>query len=290
MDFYVGNDGYPAELMINRGNYRFENQGIRSGAAFGPMTHPIAAMGADWADYDRDGLMDLAVSAFADEQYSLLRRTPEGVFEYKSDDAELTGPTYRTLGFGSTFLDFENDGWEDLVFANGHVYDNADEMDPLTTYRQPLQFFHNVAGRAGRVFKDLAAALKLDQPIVGRGSAVGDFDNDGRQDLLILNYEGSVLLLRNESESGNTRLTLDLRGKAPNVFAYGAQIKATSGRQVWVAQVSPARSFLASSDPRPVLGLGKRRTLDTITVRWASGRTQTVHDVKASQALRLSEE
>ena len=287
IDFYVGNDGLPAELMINRGGLRFENHGIRSGAAFGPMNHPIAAMGADFADYDRDGRMDLTVTAFADEQYSLLRNAPDGIFEYKSDEAGLTGPTYRTLGFGAAFLDFDNDGWQDIVYANGHVYDNAEAMDPLTTYRQSIQLFHNRPGEPGRTFIDLAADLGLAWPIVGRGSAVGDCDNDGRQDLLIVDYEGVPLLLRNESESANSWLTLDLRGDKPNTFAYGARVEARAGRERWTAEVSPAKSFLSSSDPRVHLGLGKSAPLDSLVIRWPDGKSQTLNGVKANQVLRI---
>jgi hypothetical protein len=286
-DFYVGNDGLPAELMINRGNLRFENHGIRSGAAFGPMSHPIAAMGADFADYDRDGLVDLTVTAFADEQYSLLRNTPNGMFEYKSDEAGLTGPTYRTLGFGATFLDFDNDGWQDIAYANGHVYDNAEAMDPLTTYRQPIQLFHSRPGQPGRTFTDLAPDLGLAQPIVGRGSAVGDYDNDGRQDILIVDYEGVPLLLHNESESSNNWLTLDLRGVEPNTFAYGARIEAKAGSERWTAEVSPARSFLSSSDPRVHLGLGKSVSLDSLAIHWPNGKSQVLNQVKANRILRI---
>src|SRR5205807_7859937 len=108
MDFYIGNDGAPAELMRNLGGLRFDNLGIRNGLAYGALTHPVAAMGADWADYDRDGRLDLAVSGFSDEAYSLFHAVGNGVFELASDATGLTGPTFKPLGFGTNWLDIDN--------------------------------------------------------------------------------------------------------------------------------------------------------------------------------------
>src|SRR5205085_762437 len=134
------------------------------------------------------------------------------------------------------WLDMDNDGWPDLSFANGHVYDNAERIDPLTTYRQPLMLFHNEGGK--RLF-DIVPQMKSDvaRTIVGRGSAVGDFDNDGRMDLLVVDFEGRPLLLHNNSNTKNHWITLDLRGRAPNRFAYGAQVLARAGKEQWVGQV-----------------------------------------------------
>src|SRR5438093_7095009 len=103
----------------------------------------MAAMGSDWADYDRDGQMDLAVSDFSDQPYNVFRAVTHGLFEQKSDELGIDGPTYKPLGFGTKWLDMDNDGWPDLLFANGHVYDRTHDVDPLTTFREPLMLFHN---------------------------------------------------------------------------------------------------------------------------------------------------
>ena len=291
IDLYVGNDGLPAELFINRGGMKFRNAGTSSGAAYGPMDHPIAAMGADWADYDGDGRLDLTVTAFADEPFALLRNAGGETFENKSDETEIAGATYSALGFGANWLDFDNDGWPDIAYANGHVIDVIEQINPLMTYRQPTMLFHNQPSAEGRKFADLAPQMGPDvsRPIVGRGSAAGDFDNDGRMDLLVVDYEGKPLLLQNNSTTANHWLKLDLRAKGANPFAYGARVTAASGDRRWTAQVSPACSFLSSSDPRIHLGLGSLNRLDRLTIRWPSGKSRTLSDVAANQILRVEE-
>jgi hypothetical protein len=250
--------------------------------------HPMAAMGADWGDYDRDGRLDLAVSGFSDEPYSLFHARGKGFFELASDAVGLTGPTYKPLGFGTNWLDLDNDGWLDLLFVNGHVYDNVNKIDPLSTFRQPPMLFHNLRGRQ---FLDLVPRMggAVAQPFVGRGSAVGDFDNDGRMDILAVDYEGPPRLFHNISQTGNHWITLDLRGSGANRFAYGAQVTARSGRKVWVGQVSPASSYLSSSDRRIHFGLGQTARLEQIAIRWPNGRRELFRDLPVDRILRLTE-
>jgi enediyne biosynthesis protein E4 len=281
IDFYIGNDEKAAELMRNLGGMRFRNDGVPSGVAWGSTAGTIiAAMGADWADYDGDGRLDLTVTAFSNQPYSLLRNLGAGVFEHKSDETGIAHETYKPLGFGAKWLDMDNDGWPDICYANGHVYDNTDRLDPATRFRQPTMFFHNEHGTR---FVDLAPQMPKDvrKPILGRGTAAGDYDNDGRVDLLIVDYEGEPLLLRNESTSTNRWIKLDLRAKRPNRFAYGARVTAKSGERVWVGEVSPASSYLSSSDPRLHFGLGGADQLDELTIRWPSGTVERHTNVRA---------
>ena len=292
MEFYIGNDGTPAELMANLGGMKFRNVGEESGAAFGGMPgHALAAMGADWADFDRNGHLDLAVSGFADESYVVLQNAGKGLFKHAGPETGISGPTFKTLGFGTKWLDFDNDGWVDLSFANGHVYDRAEELDALSPYRQPLQLFHNTKADSGRFFRDLVPELggELAKPIVGRGSASGDFDNDGRMDLLVVDYEGPPMLLQNQSETDNHWITLDLRSSGKNPFAYGAKVTAGKGSEKWVGQVSPASSYLSYSDPRVHFGLGAATRLDTLTIRWPSGRKETLKNVAANSHYSVRE-
>lgn len=277
MDLYIGNDGTPAELLLNQskgGRLRFENVGAESGVAYGEGGESVAAMGADWADYDRDGRFDLAVTAFSGAPYSLFHALEAGgaVFEDAADPAGLSGPTRKPLGFGAKWLDMDNDGWPDISFANGHVYDNAGDVEPGSEFRQPLMLFRNEPGPGRqRTFRDLAPLLggDLARPLLGRGTATGDFDNDGRTDLLVVDYEGAPLLLRNVSRTSNHWLTLDLRGSKGgfNRFAYGAHVTARAGAQTWAAHVAPASSYLSSSDPRIHLGLGTASHLDSLLER-----------------------
>lgn len=286
MDFYIGNDGTPAEMMRNLGSLRFRNIGEASGTSGGITGKPFAAMGADWADYNGDGRLDLAVSAFSNEVYALYENRGGGVFTHAEEQTGIAGRTLNPLGFGTNWLDFDNDGWPDLAFANGHVYDNVEQIDPASTYRQPLLLFEN---EAGKQFIDITPDMPatVSRPLVGRGSAVADFDNDGRQDLLVVDYEGAPLLLRNASTTKNHWITFDLRMDGKNRFAYGAVIRARSGARKWISTVSPARSYLSSSDPRIHFGCGSATKLDEVIIRWPDGRRQNYQNVLCDHSYRI---
>jgi hypothetical protein len=288
-DFYVGNDGNPAELMHNLGHLRFDNVGQESAVAFGAVPgQAIAAMGADWADYDRDGRLDLAVSAFEGEAYCLFANQGLGQFRVVSDEVGITAPTFRPLGFGTTFLDVDNDGFVDLLFANGHVYDNVDRMSPGMSYRQPLMLFRNEGGHR---FTDLAPGLgePFSRPIVGRGTARGDFDNDGRMDALVVDYEGAPLLLHNESRSANHWIEFRCKSRAGHGQGYGLRVTARAGRSVWVGEISPAASYLSSSAPLVHFGTGSEPLLDTVTLHWPTGGSVTLKNVPTDQILTVEE-
>jgi enediyne biosynthesis protein E4 len=288
MSFYIGNDGMPGDFMHNLGNMRFRDDGLASGLAHGNQDHNMAAMGADWADYDRDGRMDLTVTDFSNEPYGLFHCTGHGLYEQTSDAMGLSGPTYKPLGFGAKWLDMDNDGWPDIVFSNGHVYDRTHDVDPSTTFREPLMLFHN---EQGKQLTDLVPQMggQLARDLLGRGLATGDFDNDGRVDFLVVDYEGAPALFHNVSQTANHWITLDLRGRAPNRFAYGAQVTAWSGKQRWIGQVSPASSYLSSSDPRVHFGLGSVTKLDRIEIRWSTGDRETLTNVDADHFYTITE-
>ena len=291
-EFYIGNDGTPAELMANAGGMKFRNVGQMAGVAFSEVPgHALAAMGADWADYDKDGLFDLAVSGFADESYAIFKGSPNKQFIHAGPEIGISGPTFKTLGFGTKWLDFDNDGWQDLHFVNGHVYDRAGEIDPLSPYKQPMMLFHNRPADHGRLFHDLVPETggEIARPIVGRGSATGDFDNDGRTDMLIVDYEGPPILLHNVSQTANHWITLDLRAQGKNMFAYGARITVESGGEKLVGQVSPASSYLSYSDPRVHFGLGANSKVDRLTIKWSSGKRQVLENVAADRIIRVHE-
>lgn len=288
MDFYIGNDAVPADFLHNRGGMQFENTAVGYGLALGDDANAVASMGADWGDYDRDGLLDLAVTNFQSLSFLVFRNMGNTCFINMAGRTGLARATRNRLGFGTKWVDFENDGWPDLFFVNGHVYDNAHLQGPDTHFRQPICLFRNESSRR---FVDLVPALGKDvqRTLLGRGSATADFDNDGRVDLLAVDFEGSAMLLENRTQTNNHWLTLDLRGAAPNVFAYGARVVGQAGDQTWLADVSPASSYLSSSDPRVHWGLGNVSQLDTLVIRWPAGREQTLHDVPADQILRIVE-
>ena len=173
---------------------------------------------------------------------------------------------------------------------NGHVYDNSAEMHgPHVLFRQQMCLFWNDAGQK---LIDIVPQLGPDiqRSMLGRGSATADFDNDGRVDLLAVDFEGAVMLLANRTQNSHHWLTLDLRSRTPNKFAYGARATGRSGDGIWVSEVSPASSYLSSSDPRIHWGLGLIKKLDSLTIRWPSGRTQILNDVAVDQILQIVEE
>ena len=289
MDFYVGNDGIPADLLHNLGNMRFENVAVVAGVSTADGGAAVSSMGADWADFDRDGLPDLAVSNWQERGFVVFRALGQNLFLDCSQATDMARSTKNRLGFGTKWVDIDNDAWPDLFFVNGHVYDNSAELHgPDVPFRQPMSLFWNSRGRR---FIDAGAALGVaaGRAMVGRGSATADFDNDGRVDLLAVDFEGPAILLANQTETKNHWLTLDLRGQTPNVFAYGARVAARAGEQMWLADLSPASSYLSSSDPRIHWGLGENATLDMLTIHWPSGAEETLRDVAVDQILRVVE-
>lgn len=295
-DFYIGNDGPRADFMRNDGALRFTNIAAEIGVAVGHEWLPTAAMGADWADFNRDGLLDLTVTDFQKSGFSLFRHSAHEIdcdvawhgFEQVANQTGISAATRERLGFGAKWLDMDNDGWPDLCYANGHVYDNAGKIQSGERLRQPPLLLRNEQGRR---FVDLAPVLDsaLTKPIVGRGSATADFNNDGRVDVLIVDHEGPPLLLENRSRTENHWITFDLRGAEANRFAYGARVTVRAQHDVWVGEVSPASSYLSSSDPRIHFGLGKLTTLENVTIRWPSGHMEDLRDLPADQIVRVVE-
>ncbi len=290
MDLYIGNDGVVADLLRNQGRLSFENIAAVAGVATSDGGGAVSAMGADWADFDRDGKLDLAVTNWQGDSFVLFQNLGNCLFVDCAKATDLARATKNRLGFGTKWVDFENDGWPDLFFVNGHVYDNSAEIHGSgVPFRQSICLFWNDRGKQ---FVDIVPRLGTDaqRSMVGRGSAAADFNNDGRVDLLAVDFEGPVMLLENQTDSKNHWLKLDLRGKAPNVFAYGARVVGKSGDRVWLADVSPASSYLSSSDPRIHWGLDDTTTLESLTISWPSGAKQTLRDLPVDRILRVDEE
>jgi hypothetical protein len=287
-DFYIGNDGVPADLLHNLGGMKFENQ-ARTAGVEQIESGAVAAMGSDLADFDGDGRLDLAVTNWQGLGAVLYRGLGNGLFFDQSKISGLARGTKDFMGFGLKWVDFENDGWPDLFLVNGHVYDNSEQVEgPSARFRQPMNLLVNIQGKK---LVDIVPALPLavQKTMVGRGSLTGDFDNDGRVDLLAVDLEGSVRLFHNETQTGQHWLKLDLRGKAPNRFAYGARLTGRAGERMWRAELSPVSSYLSSSDPRIHWGLGASTALDSITIHWPDGLQQTLTNVAADQILRVEQ-
>ena len=289
-DFYIGNDGVEGDLMRNLGGLMFDNVAAEKGVATSDNGGAVSSMGADWGDYNRDGQLDLVVTNWQGDSFVLFQNLGEGVFVDNAKQTDLAQISRNRLGFGAKWVDFENDGWLDLFFVNGHVYDNSAEIQSEgVPFRQPMFLLWNDHGKK---FVDTVPSFGSDvqRTMVGRGSATIDFNNDGRVDLLAIDYEGPTVLLENRTVSTNHWLKIDLRGMAPNTFSYGARVTGTAGDHIWTAEVSPATSYLSSSDPRIHWGLGETTILESLEIRWPSGDSQILTDVPADQILRVHQD
>ena len=168
-------------------------------------------MGTDWADYDNDGRWDKVVATFSNEAKTIYHNDGSGIFTDRSALLGIAGTLMPFVAFGVKWADFDNDGWQDLLFANGHVQDTIQQVDAGLTYRQPSALLHNQGGKRFVLVTPAEGGDALGRPLVGRGLAVGDYDNDGLVDALIVDGEGAPLLLHNETVGAGRSLTLRLR-------------------------------------------------------------------------------
>lgn len=288
-DLYVGNDMVACDLLRNVGRAggptRFENIGVRSGTAFNGGGSPQGAMAVDWADYDNDGRPDLVVTTFSADPASLYHNDGRGQFTESSYAAGVGAPTVPYVGFGTRFLDFDNDGWRDLLLANGHVEDNVELYKSAEHYRQPLLLLRNTGGRFENVSEPLLCGLV---PMVARGAAFGDYDNDGRADALVMDLEGPPLLLHNQSRGGNW-LGLRLIGSRSNRDALGTRVLVTAGGRTQRLECQTSGSVLASNDPRVLVGLGTGVEVTRVKIVWPSSRTTTLDRPSVNRYLTVRE-
>ena len=273
----LANDETPNDLFVRQNRKTFQNVAALRGVAR-VNGNAFAGMGLDWGDYDNDGRLDLFVTAYANEVKPLFRNQGDGNFASVSYDCGLFALTAPSLTFGCKFADFDNDGWLDLILANGHVQSNQEAYPGLNpgTYRQRIQMLRNSAGH----FYDVSAASGTGAtvPIVGRGLAIGDYDNDGKIDALIVDNEGSPLLLHNETLSRHHFIGLRLVDKAGR-DAYNALVTIKSDGKSYLRLCTPCGSYLSSSDARVLIGIGDAPALDSVTIRWPNGDKQTLTNV-----------
>ena len=282
----LANDEAPGDLFQNRGpkaKKRFENVGEVSGVSRDRDGNLHGGMGVDWGDYNNDGKMDLFVATFRNEAKNLYRNDGGGLFTDVSYPAGIGQPALPYVSFGVKFLDANNDGWLDLLVANGHVQDNI-KLVENTDYPQKTLFLKN----SGGTFRDATDATGIGAlpPIVGRGLAIGDFDNDGKMDALIVDSEGKPLLLHNESSASGNWVGFKVLEKSGR-DAYGALLTIEAGGKKYVRQCQATGSYMSSSDPRVHFGLGKVTGAVKLTVRWPDGKTETWDSVPTGNYLTL---
>ncbi|MEK6675419.1 MAG: CRTAC1 family protein [Planctomycetota bacterium] len=281
-DLFVANDTQPNFLYLNKGDGTFFDIAPSAGCGFDDTGRARAGMGVDVADLNNDGTPTIAIGNFTGEPVSLYSRIARGLFQDVAGNMRLATPTLPCLTFGLVFADFDLDGFVDLALANGHIEPEINSVQKEITFAQRPQLFWNNRRRA---FVDMteAAGAPFAEPVVGRGLAVADFDNDGDVDLLLTVNGGPAKLLRNDTPPAKDRrwVKLKLVGDDKNRFAIGATITAVSGDLVQRRTVRASSSYLSQSDTTVVLGLGSRDQIDRLTVAWPDGKTSMHGPLKA---------
>jgi hypothetical protein len=268
---YLANDMMPGDLWAF-GPDGHENVGPASGTAFDAQGHLQGGMGVDSGDYDNDGKLDLLVTTFFAQPDSLYHNDGDGFFSATSGPAGLGGVTMPYVGFGTAFADLDNDGWLDVVIANGHVRDNIAQFDASQSYAQPMQVFRNHNGQ----FVDCSSrALEGVAAIVGRGLAAADYNRDGRLDLLVCDLEGQAVLLENRSPEQHW-LGVRLTSGGLNRFGIGAMVALTAGGRKQLREIKTSGSVLSAHDPAAHFGLGNHAGPVRVAVRWPDGARQDV--------------
>ena len=285
IDIAVANDASPQQLFRNLGEGRFQEVGFDANVAYDDNGRVFSGMGIDWGDVDGDGRDDLVVNALAQQRYALFQNRAAG-FEYVSAEVGLSAASRNHSGWGMKLADMDNDGWLDLTVAQSHVMDNIERTQPAVKYREPMLLLRNEGGR----FVDVSAQAGAEwgKARAARGAAVGDLDNDGSMDVVVVAQGEKSVLFQNRT-FGHHWLLVKLEGTVSNRDGIGARVRVKAGGREQCRTVSTAGSYLASNDVRAHFGLGASLVVDEVEVRWPSGRMQRLKAVKADRMLTLRE-
>ncbi len=287
LDIFVANDSVRQSLYHNKGNGTFEDIAVMSGAGYDENGKTYAGMGVDTADYDNDGLIDLFITTLSNETYPLYHNEGDLSFTYATNSSGIGQITLLYSGWGTHFIDADNDGLRDIFVAQGHVLDTIEKTSSYLKHKQtPLLMlntgkgFVNVSATAGRAFSTSLAA---------RGAAFGDINNDGQIDIVMSTLDGAPVILRNEGTK-NHWLGLSLIGSKSNRNGIGARVTVTdSAGKKQIFDVNTTGSYLSANDPRLIVGLGAATGVQSVKVQWPSRRVQLIAGPAVDRYLRISE-
>jgi hypothetical protein len=287
-DIYVAVDSEPSILFQNNHDGTFTDVAVMSGCAYSDNGHEQAGMGVAVADYDCDGWFDIFKTNFVDDTVNLYHNNGDGTFSDVSFTSGV-GINNRYVAWGCGFIDYDNDGWPDIVQINGHVYPEVDSYNFGESFKNPRLVYRNLGN--GR-FKDVSAEMGsgISERFSSRGAAFGDYNNDGNMDVLVLNLNDLPSLLRNDGGNKQNWIKLKLAGTKCNRTAIGARARVITGKHIQMDEVHTGGSVMSQSDLRLHFGLGKAETVDAIEVKWPT--TQKVErflNVKANQILIIRE-
>ncbi|MEE3052358.1 MAG: CRTAC1 family protein [Planctomycetota bacterium] len=287
-DLYVANDSTENYLWMNAGAGKFTDEALQAGASLGPEGQGQAGMGVAIGDYDGDGLRDIFVTNYSQEQNALYRGAEGGGFIDSSSGCGFSGESYMALGWSTFFADFDNDSDDDLFVANGHVHPAAAQVSSSLSYLQPCFFYLNDG--EGR-FELCPESIGQDalEARAHRGAAEGDIDGDGDIDILISVQGGPPVLLENRTAGAGNSLLVELVGSESNREGIGARLTGRVGGKVITRRVGRGGGYLSASDARAHFGLGASSRLDSLEVWWPSGRKDTLAEMEAGNLYRIQE-
>jgi len=286
-DLFVTNDAGQNYLYHNLGHGKFEDVGVTSGAAFGPNGEVFGNMAGDFGDFNRDGRLDLITTRYNRQPVSLYENEGQAFVDV-AGEVGLAQDTFTPVKWGTGFADFDNDGWPDILIANGNFSSLMDRLKTEPGFREPLQLFRNIEGRS---FQQVANQAGLnDGPLQSRrGIALGDINNDGNLDFVVFNVDGPPSLFINESHNQNHRVLFRLVGTKSNRMAIGARVTVTAGGLAQIDEVRGGGGYNSSNDTRLHFGLGTAAIMSRIEVRWPSGFVQEFQNVPADAIYEIVE-
>jgi enediyne biosynthesis protein E4 len=285
LDLFVANDTVANFLFLNKGGGKFEEIGLMSGVAYSESGTPRSGMGVDATDYDGDGWQDLFVANIDQELFSLYRNQKDLTF--LDEPGEIASATRLLSGWGLKFFDYDNDGDPDLFLANGHPDDMVDMRAVGVKYKEPLLMFENT----GKSFKNVSSqsGAVFGKELAARGMTVGDYDNDGDLDVVIGINGEAPLLLRNQGGNRNNWLGLNLVSTKSAPVPAGAIITWEAGGTKRMRLKTSGGSYLASHDPREILGVGQATKIDSLEIRWPSGKTDKFSGLATNTYVKIVE-
>jgi enediyne biosynthesis protein E4 len=287
-DIFVANDGVPNFLYHNQGGGVFTETGLLAGVAVASDGKARAGMGTDFGDIDGDGLLDLFVTNHELERHTLFRNLGRGLFQDVTSENGIGLSTLPFVGFGTAFLDYDNDADLDLAIVNGHVLTNPEKYDRGSRYAQRNLLFRNDGGgRLTEVGRLSGPGFALEK--VSRALAVGDIDRDGDLDLLVTNNGQTVDLLRNDGGSRQNAVLIHLVGTKSNRDGIGARLRVTVGGKTQIREVKSGSSYLAQNDLRAHVGLGLATAVERVEIRWPAGGTEILRDLPVNHILTIVE-
>ena len=287
IDLYVANDSMPEFLFHQKADGTFEEVGLESEVAVNSEGQTYAGMGVDFADSDNDGWPDIVVTDLANQRYAFYENHKDGSFDYASFSNGIGAMTLLHSGWGIRFVDYDNDGWKDLLIAQGHDLDTIEKVSPQLHYREPMMLARNT----GKKFVDVSGISGdiFHEAWVGRAMAIGDIDNDGRIDAVVTTNGGPPHILLNQTPTTNHWITLHLTGHKSNRDGIGALVKLTTAQGSQWVTATTSSSYLSASDPRVHFGMGDSAVASSIEIHWPSGIIQTLTNVKGDQQIQVDE-